>query len=281
MKPPQANSALPPIVQIIPGLHLNAFRGEPAISVFDWHFTPPHSSSERFVTHTGAALHVRLGTLQPDHGELTRFRVYPPRPLVALFRRAFAAAPAVAALTRPRGVTRRVILQKARRQGTSPLRLHVGRRFQGLFHSPRRGAFHRSLTVLCAIGSVVYLALGGGPPSFPPGSSCLAVLRNIEHGAWNYLYPAVTVCGGVFQTPSSHTQAARGSPGRETVPYPATPTQQRLPPWHCMSLGKTPVRSPLLRGCCLFLWLHEMFQLARCPPANKCRYPHEVGGLPH
>src|SRR3989442_1214362 len=26
-------------------LHLNAFRGEPAISTFDWHFTPIHSSS--------------------------------------------------------------------------------------------------------------------------------------------------------------------------------------------------------------------------------------------
>jgi hypothetical protein len=50
------------------GLHLNAFRGEPAISAFDWHFTPIHSSSEQFVTYTGAALHVLLRTLQPDHG---------------------------------------------------------------------------------------------------------------------------------------------------------------------------------------------------------------------
>ena len=32
------------------------------------------------------------------------------------------------------------------------LSLHGRGRFQGLFHSPRRGAFHRSLTVLCAIG---------------------------------------------------------------------------------------------------------------------------------
>ena len=46
---------------------------------------------------------------------------------------------------------------------------HVGARFQGLFHSPRRGAFHRSLTVLCAIGRSRYLALGGWSPQLPPG----------------------------------------------------------------------------------------------------------------
>jgi len=49
-------------------LYLNTFRGEPAISAFDWHFTPTHRSSEPFATDTGAALHVLLGTLQPAHG---------------------------------------------------------------------------------------------------------------------------------------------------------------------------------------------------------------------
>ena len=84
-------------------------------------------------------------------------------------------------LNRPQGVTRRIILQKARRQrGLAPLRLrlHVSVRFQDLFHSPRRGTFHRSLTVLCAIGHCVYVALGGGPPSFTPDFSCPALLKN-------------------------------------------------------------------------------------------------------
>ena len=84
-------------------------------------------------------------------------------------------------LNLPRRVTRRIILQKARRQGELallPLRLHVSRRFQDLFHSPRRGTFHRSLTVLCAIGHCVYVALGGGPPSFTPDFSCPALLKN-------------------------------------------------------------------------------------------------------
>ena len=47
-------------------------------------------------------------------------------------------------------VTRRLIMQKARRRTERiiVLRLLVNIRFQGLFHSPLRGAFHLSLAVL-------------------------------------------------------------------------------------------------------------------------------------
>ena len=50
-------------------------------------------------------------------------------------------------LTLPAKATRRFIMQKARRhpKGLRPL---VGAWFQGLFHSPVRGAFHLSFTVL-------------------------------------------------------------------------------------------------------------------------------------
>ena len=55
-------------------------------------------------------------------------------------------------LTLLRRITRRLIKQKARDQAF-PLRgialsLLVGIRFQVLFHSPHRGSFHLSLTVL-------------------------------------------------------------------------------------------------------------------------------------
>src|SRR5262245_53704611 len=40
------------------------------------------------------------------------------------------------------------------------LRPLVGTRFQVLFHSPYRGSFHSSLTLLCAIGRRVVLSLG-------------------------------------------------------------------------------------------------------------------------
>ena len=56
-------------------------------------------------------------------------------------------------------VTRRIILQKARHHQTSWLWPLVSTRFQFLFHSPNRGSFHLSLTVLFTIGQQEYLAL--------------------------------------------------------------------------------------------------------------------------
>ena len=49
-------------------LALKLFRGEPAISEFDWYFTANHSSSKHFTTCPGAALHAVLPALQPGHG---------------------------------------------------------------------------------------------------------------------------------------------------------------------------------------------------------------------
>ena len=49
-------------------LYLNIFRREQAIAEFDWPFTPSHSSSNRFSTLTGSALHEVLPSLQPGHG---------------------------------------------------------------------------------------------------------------------------------------------------------------------------------------------------------------------
>ena len=57
-------------------------------------------------------------------------------------------------LTLPEKVTRRFIMQKARRHSYE-LRPLVGARFQELFHSSVRSAFHRSFTVL-----VHYRSLG-------------------------------------------------------------------------------------------------------------------------
>ena len=50
-------------------------------------------------------------------------------------------------------------MQKARRHPTEGLRPIVGTRFQVLFHSPARGAFHLSLTVLIAIGISLVFSL--------------------------------------------------------------------------------------------------------------------------
>ena len=49
-------------------LALELFRGEPAISRFDWPFTPTHSSSPSFSLLVGSALHLVLPNFQPGHG---------------------------------------------------------------------------------------------------------------------------------------------------------------------------------------------------------------------
>ena len=72
----------------------------------------------------------------------------------ALLRLAFASAPDLKSLTLPEKVTRRFIMQKARRHSCE-LRPLVGAWFQELFHSSVRSAFHLSFTVL-----VRYRSLG-------------------------------------------------------------------------------------------------------------------------
>ena len=49
-------------------LALKLFRGEPAISAFDWNFTAIQKSSQPFSTDTGSVLHEILLSLQPAHG---------------------------------------------------------------------------------------------------------------------------------------------------------------------------------------------------------------------
>ena len=68
--------------------------------------------------------------------------------LVALFRLAFAADSPLNGLTMLTTVTRRLIMQKARRHQLNWLRPLVSAWFQVLFHSFIQGSFHLSLTVL-------------------------------------------------------------------------------------------------------------------------------------
>jgi hypothetical protein len=115
----------------------------------------------------------------------------------ALFRLAFATAPGVTPLAWPQRLTRRLILQKARRQAErrasgfhrrtdppSALRLLVGLRFQVLFHSPHRGTFHLSLTVLVHYRSPNVFSLGEWSPQLPTGLACPVVLRFPTGAGW-------------------------------------------------------------------------------------------------
>ena len=77
------------------------------------------------------------------------------------------------------------------------LQLLVSIRFQVLFHSPNRGAFHLSLTVLCSLSvTYEYLGLEGGPPMFRQDYTCPALL---ESSSITFAYGAVTRYGAPFQ----------------------------------------------------------------------------------
>src|SRR5690606_19678166 len=62
--------------------------------------------------------------------------------------------------------------------GRPPLSLLVSARFQVLFHSPHRGSFHLSLTVLVRYRSPNVFSLGEWTPLLPTGLACPVVLRH-------------------------------------------------------------------------------------------------------
>ena len=77
------------------------------------------------------------------------------------------------------------------------LQLLVSIRFQVLFHSPNRGAFHLSLTVLCSLSVMCeYLGLEGGPPMFRQDFTCPALLESF---IITFAYGAVTRYGHASQ----------------------------------------------------------------------------------
>ena len=94
----------------------------------------------------------------------------------ALFRLALASAPNLKFLTLPHNVTRRSVLQKVRCRAFIALHLLVNTGFQVLFHSPPGVLFTFPSRYYALSVTISYLGLGGGPPGFPPDSSCPAVL---------------------------------------------------------------------------------------------------------
>ena len=94
---------------------------------------------------------------------------------LALLRLGFPTAPHLWCLTLPACTTRRTVLQKVRGPPFGVPQL-VNTGFQVLFHSPPGVlfTFPSRYYALSVTGS--YLALEGGPPCFPPDSSCPVVL---------------------------------------------------------------------------------------------------------
>ena len=94
-------------------MNLKLFRGEPAISGFDWNFSPIHSSSPPFSTDVwfGPPWDFTPTSTWPWIGHpVSGLR----HATIALFKLAFASAPDLQSLTSLHNVTRRSVLQKVR-----------------------------------------------------------------------------------------------------------------------------------------------------------------------
>jgi hypothetical protein len=89
------------------------------------------------------------------------------------------------------------------RQVSPALPPSVSERFQGLFHSPHRGSFHLSLTVLVRYRSSRVFSLGGWSPLLPTGLACPVVLRLPRPLAAAFAYGTLTRSGRPFQCRSA------------------------------------------------------------------------------
>ena len=187
----------------------------------------------------------------------------------ALFRLGFPAAPPVSGLTLPHTVTRWLILQKARRRacpkghGASTA---CRRSVSGSFHSPRRGSFHLSLTVLVRYRSLRVFSLGKWSPRFP---TRFLVSRGTQVGSRSlpvFVYGAFTLSGGSFQFPSTNWPGCLSLTALRHGPLPPpTPIVQRPQSIPHTWFGLLPFRSPLLREYSLFLRVLRCFSSPRSP----------------
>jgi hypothetical protein len=122
---------------------------------------------------------------------------------IALFRLGFPEASIRRILTEPPTVTRRIIMQKARRH-TFP-KGHSAptackRMVSGSHSSPCRGSSHLSVALLSSLSVIrEYLALRDGPRGFSRGFTCPNLLRYLSGGRTIVAYGTVTLYGRPFQ----------------------------------------------------------------------------------
>ena len=151
---PHPISALPPRC-FTSRLALKLFRGEPAISEFDWNFSPTPTSSPHFSTAWVRASSECYRTFTLDRGRSHGFgstTTY----LFALFRLAFAAAPPLQ-LNLARERNSPVHSTKGTPSPLDRALTFCKHTVSGSFSLRSRGAFHLSLTVLLhyrSLGSI-------------------------------------------------------------------------------------------------------------------------------
>ena len=221
-------------------LHLNAFRGEPAISAFDWHFTRLPTAHPSLLQQTPVRASTGFHTRFPLAMGRSRSFGSVDGNSCALFGLAFARPACRKHLS---GRRQQLAGSLCKRHAVTPLRrgrlrLFAGNLVSGSVSLPSRGAFHLSLTVLVRYRWPGVFSLGGWSPRIPPGFL-------VSRGTWvpwpsvsTVAYRTVTVSGGAFQRASAGKDISDSVPGLPSRPHgPTTLMQQRRQAWHCLSLG--------------------------------------------
>ena len=150
------------------------------------------------------------------------------------------------------------------------LRLIVSTRFQVLFHSPCRGSFHLSVTVLVRYRSPNVFSLGRWSSRIPTGFLVSRRTQVLHESLLDFIYGAVTLYGPTFQKVPLSSNFLTFILG---ALQPCCRSRQ---------FGLFPVRSPLL-GESLLISIPtgtEMFQFPALAPLSR-RQPMKAAGFPH
>ena len=144
--------------------------------------------------------------------------------------------------------------------------------FQVLFHSPRRGSFHLSLTVLVHYRSQSVFSLAGWSRQIPAGFHVSRGTQDSTRETRAFAYGAITLSGRPFQT------------ARLTLTFPHRGPSTPNSPFGSSGLGFSGFARHYFRnhGCFLFLWVLRWFTspgLPRCPmySDNDDRCSHRPG----
>ena len=141
------------------------------------------------------------------------------------------------------------------------LRPSGGAWVQALFHPPRRGPFHHSLTVLVRYRSAGVFSLGGWSPLLPAGFLVPRGTHGPTRSRRRVAYGTLTLSGRPFQQRSATAAVAHSVPG--WPPRPGGPSNPRRAsagqPCPRARFGLLPFRSPLLRESSLFLGVLRCF----------------------
>ena len=151
------------------------------------------------------------------------------------------------------------------------LHLTVNIGFQVLFHSPPGVLFTFPSRYYALSVTKSYLALGGGPPCFPPDSSCLAVLW-YQLSFRSFAYGPFTLFGGAFQLSSAHIYAINAGPqplgASSSVWAPSlslAATQEIDVSFSSSGYLDVSVHRVPLHTLWIQIWIHE---------SSSCGFPH-------